>query len=230
MTACLALGIDPSPQDGMSIQDCVHIHCQVVDAVNVQFLKPNLAFFLAHGAIGIQLLEDFCNRYRQSHHVILDGKFGEISTSLAAYLHFGFRLAQSVTLNPFLGAQSLDDASQVCAKLNGKSVYVLCATSQSSEGPLAYIQQGYQKILLACRAAGLGVVIGANRVAEMHDATGLDILAPGLGAQGASLAALEYAKTVPNEIVFPISRGIFAGGNQSVDACVTAYQMWKGKF
>ncbi|MBX9704202.1 MAG: hypothetical protein K2X39_08625 [Silvanigrellaceae bacterium] len=41
----------------------------------------------------------------------------------------------------------------------------------------------------------------------------LSVLAPGLGAQGASFDVVSQCRTLISEMTFPISRGLFASGN-----------------
>lgn len=221
-----------------AFRECLQAHEAVLAApstrTRVRWLKPNLAFFLRHGSRGIALLEEFVANHRDAYSILLDAKFSEIENSLRGSLAFAFETlgAHGVTLNPFLGERSVRLALEVCARTQGARgrVHVLCRTSESSAGPLAGLQSDWRSLAqcvatearavtsgdaaLACLG---GVVVGAAHrdillSPELRDA-GLSVLAPGLGAQGAAFSIVEEcASHGPLEILFPMSRGLFAGG------------------
>lgn len=256
----LCLGIDPvvddfepnSPSVRRSFELRLENHARALESCDRHFaIKPNLAFFLRFGSWGIGLLESFCARMRAEFPILLDGKFGEIETSLQGYLDFAFGTlrAQAVTVNPFLGEATIRTALASCLEYTGGfgRVYVLCATSQfgsaQSEGKpgLGRVQDA-EAIIAACSAieeafgmsqehCPLGLVVGAGRgeVFTRPDllASELPILAPGLGAQGASwddARQILHRKNSRNGCLFPLSRFVFDGGRNKPDVALQQIQ------
>jgi orotidine-5'-phosphate decarboxylase len=235
----LGLGVDPNPKDFSfeQFQRAVQNHIQAIELLkpnlSSKILKPNLAFFLTYGSKGIQLLEEFTNHFKNEFTIILDGKFNEISNSLKAYLDFVFKTlgAHGVTINPFLGENTLRMAFETCVQHVGEKgrIYVLCVTSEGSTSTLSYLQENWINKLLACQQIRdeifaqeetlkkcAGVVIGANKEKILFSnelkKSGLSVLAPGLGAQGGDFSILSKCKQFPNEFTFPLSRSLFGGG------------------
>lgn len=174
----------------------------VVDAcadVTVAF-KPNLAFYLALGPDGLQLLFDLRDFVGDRALFILDGKVGDVPETSKRHAEFLFdRLnADAITLNPWLGR----DAVEPLIERSNRGVFACVRTSN----PGADVLQGLNTdqgepvyIRLARRLAewnelgNLGAVVGATRpddVATVRELTpGMPILAPGVGAQGGALEA-----------------------------------------
>ncbi|KAB8032127.1 orotidine-5'-phosphate decarboxylase [Fluviispira multicolorata] len=238
------LGIDPNPtqQNFENFRTALYAHMEILDFygnnLNDKILKPQLAYFLSFGSKGISLLEEFVSRYNENYTIIIDAKFNDISTTLKAYLHFIFGTlnAHGLTISPFLGEQTLQLAFEECAKKADRKgrVYVLCATSESSKGDLSFIDENWKKTLQACQNLRntvfsgqedlnklIGVVIGANRenilFSDELKSSELSVLSPGLGAQGADWKIISKCAQHPNEITFPVSRGVFAGGNINLE-------------
>lgn len=239
----LCLGIDPNPQGESTFaqfEQCVKRHIEFLNSceslLSDKILKFQLAYFLAYGSRGIALLEQMVDQFRERYSIVIDGKFNDISTSLKAYLNFVFHTlgAHGITINPFLGTQTLELTLEMCAhKVGAKGrVFVLCATSEGGSGSLGHLQENWQQNLKACVQVRenviahepalqkiLGVVVGANREKILMSPelaqSGLSVLAPGLGAQGHDWQIVSKCCTQPNEFIFPVSRGIFAGGGIS---------------
>lgn len=246
----ICFGIDPNPQEFSfsAFQQCVQMHKDVLKICGQKFpqkkfmIKLQLAFFLSHGSKGIELLEDFVQSFRSEQWtVILDGKFNEIENSLKAYLQFAFSTLKvhGLTINPFLGEKTIALAFEACGKHAGRQgrVYVLCATSEQSRQSLSYLQENPLPLIQTCARIGqevfqnqedchrlAGLVIGANRTEVLFSAavaqSKLSILSPGLGAQKASFDVLANSQNMPNEIIFPMSRGLFEGGNIQSEAAL----------
>jgi len=184
--------------------------CVEAFAGEIAVVKPQSAFFEAHGSAGVAVLERLIGDARQAGAlVLLDVKRGDIGSTMAAYatayLAEGSPLAaDAVTLSPYLGFGSLDPALDLAAQ-TGRGVFVLALTS-NPEGAAVQRATGAvgrsvaQEIVDAAadRNAGasplgpVGLVIGAT---VGHTGLDLDrlngtILAPGFGAQGATLADL----------------------------------------
>jgi orotidine-5'-phosphate decarboxylase len=208
----LCVGIDPHPAlldswglgDDVSGLSAFAETCVAAYADRAAVIKPQSAFFEAHGSAGIAVLERTVAACRAAGAlVILDVKRGDIGTTMAAYARAYLDpsaplAADAITLSPYLGAGSLEPAFELCSR-NGTGVFVLALTS-NPEGPQvqhARTEIGRtvaQAVLdeLAERNAdttgpgSLGVVVGAtigDSVARLDEFTG-PFLVPGIGAQG----------------------------------------------
>ncbi|MFB9903033.1 orotidine-5'-phosphate decarboxylase [Allokutzneria oryzae] len=211
----LCVGIDPHPglleAWGLPV-DAGGLERFALTAVEalagtVAVLKPQSAFFEAHGSRGVAVLERVIAESRQAGAlVLLDVKRGDIGSTMSAYANAYLAdssplAADAVTLSPFLGFGSLEPALAL-AERTGRGVFVLARTS-NPEGPqvqTATLADGGRSVAqamadeAAARNAGadplgsVGLVVGAT-----VGRTGLDFsqvngpfLAPGIGAQGAT--------------------------------------------
>jgi orotidine-5'-phosphate decarboxylase len=211
----LCVGIDPHPglleAWGLPVDaeglERFAMSCVEALAGEIAVLKPQSAFFEAHGSRGVEVLERVIAASRAAGAlVIVDAKRGDIDSTMAAYatayLADGSPLAgDAVTLSPYLGFGSLTPALDL-AERTGRGVFVLALTS-NPEG--ASVQRAHaadrrtvaQSIVddAAARNAGasplgpVGVVIGATVGELAVDLAALHgvILAPGFGAQGATV-------------------------------------------
>jgi orotidine-5'-phosphate decarboxylase len=184
-------------------------------AGHVAAVKPQSAFFERHGSRGIAVLEDVLAGLAGSGTLsVLDVKRGDIGSTMDgyadAYLGVGAAVAaDAITVSPYLGFGSLEPAFRAASDA-GRGVIVLARTSnpegagvQLATTVTALDAAGSATVAqsivdgAAARNAGVaplgsvGVVVGAT-----HD-HGLDlsalngaVLAPGLGAQGATPADL----------------------------------------
>lgn len=256
---CFGIDPNPTSISFESFKQCVKIHTDFLKFHRTNHLNKNdqsmlklqLAFFLAQGSRGIALLESFVDEFRRDYTIILDGKFNEIENSLKAYLKFVFSTLQvhGVTINPFLGEKTLELTFETCAREVGSKgrVYVLCVTSENSQSTLSYMQKNHVHIMNACSQIRdqlfdkdpslkkiAGVVIGANQrdvlLSEKIRQSSLSILSPGLGAQNADWNIIQKCSALKNEITFPISRGIFEGGNISLEEVTEKYLSIKKYF
>lgn len=224
------------PRDAYGLERCARGMIEAV-AGRVAVVKPQSAFFEAYGSAGIAVLElVLADAAEAGLLTLLDVKRGDIGSTMdayaAAYLTDGSALAaDAITVSPFLGAGSLDGAVAL-AKQTGRGVYLLAATSNPEGASVqrATLPDGRtisQSIIDAAaahnaadRAAGrwgsVGIVFGATVPAD-H---GLDlsrlsgsILAPGLGAQGGTVADLHQVFGAAYPYVLPSSsRGILNAG------------------
>jgi orotidine-5'-phosphate decarboxylase len=183
----------------------------IVDAVTpyAVAVKPQLAFFEALGADGMRALEEVCAYARQAGLlVIVDGKRGDIGSTArayaAAYLEGAPPLADALTVNPYLGRDSLEPLFGACRR-HGAGVFCLVKTSNEggeiqdlklSDGrPLwqhvARLVAEWGEDLVGERGlSSVGAVVGATHARAVSEARRLlpqtIILLPGVGAQGAS--------------------------------------------
>ena len=172
-------------------------------------VKPQLAFFEALGADGMRALEEVCAYARQAGLlVIADGKRGDIGSTArayaAAYLEGSPPLADALTVNPYLGRDSLEPLLGACRR-HGAGVFCLVKTSNEggeiqdlklSDGlPLwqhvAKLVAEWGEDLVGERGlSSVGAVVGATHPRAVGEARRLlpqsILLLPGVGAQGAS--------------------------------------------
>ncbi len=208
----LCVGIDPHPQllDAWGLSRTVEGLAQFartcVEALagEVAVLKPQSAFFEVYGSAGVAVLEDTIAGARAAGAlVLLDVKRGDIGSTMAAYaqayLGDGSALAaDAVTLSPYLGFGSLRPALEL-AETTGRGVFVLARTSNPEGGEVQKALRDGRSVAqqmvdeAAARNAGaephgcVGVVVGATTGGglELGQLNGA-VLAPGLGAQGAT--------------------------------------------
>jgi len=229
----LCVGIDPHPAllDAWGLPRDVSglerfaLTCVEAFGGHVAAVKPQAAFFEAHGSRGVAVLERVVADLRGSGTLVLvDAKRGDIGSTMAAYaaayLTEGSPLAgDAVTLSPYLGFGSLDPALEA-ARASGRGVFVLALTSnpEGSSVQRAVGSDGRsvaQSIIdeAARRNAGadplgdVGLVVGATVGDLGVDLSHLrgPVLAPGFGAQGATAADLRavFGRELPG--VLPTS-------------------------
>lgn len=219
----LCVGIDPHPGllAAWGLSDDVHglrsFSLTVVEALagRVAALKPQVALYERHGSRGLAVLEETLALCAAGHTLsIADAKRGDIGSTMAAYadawLGEGSALAaDAVTLSPYLGYESLRPALDRAAA-TGRGVFVLGLTSNPEGasvqhvGGAASVAKGITDAVGAENAGArpfgsTGLVIGAT-VGGALEKLGIDlastaapILAPGLGAQGATGADMKVS-------------------------------------
>ncbi|WP_369052243.1 orotidine-5'-phosphate decarboxylase [Kineococcus terrestris] len=187
----------------------------VVEAVagHVAALKPQAAFFERHGSRGVAALERVVADAREAGLLtVVDAKRGDIGSTMAAYAD-AFAgdsplAGDAVTASPYLGFGSLRPLLDVAAA-HGRGVFVLALTS-NPEGPGVQHATGADgrsvaRAIAEAAAAenagapvmgDVGLVVGATVGTAVRD-LGIDLaavngplLAPGVGAQGATAADL----------------------------------------
>ncbi len=234
----LCVGIDPHPelleQWGLPVSadgvDRFGEVCVQALGPTAAVIKPQVAFFEAFGAAGMAALERVIAGCRDAGALVLaDAKRGDIGSTMAAYarawLGDGSPLcADAVTVSPYLGFGSLDPAV-TAARDGGRAVIVLARTS-NPEGAAVQLAEsagctvGQIIVDEAARAnadgsATVGVVVGATRAhgLDLSALNGL-VLAPGVGAQGATAADLStvFAGADPSWLLPASSRGVLRAG------------------
>ncbi len=238
----LCVGIDPHPglladwalnDDAAGVE---HFALTVVEALagRVAMVKPQVALFERHGSAGMAALERTLAACSQAGLLSLaDAKRGDIGSTMAAYADAWLRdgsplAADAMTLSPYLGFGSLRPALDAAAE-SGRGVFVLGLTSNPEgasvqhAGGAASVARGIvEATALENRGAVLGstgLVIGAT-VGPALTELGIDlaashapILAPGLGAQGATPADLRSVfGQVWDQLVPTSSRDILRHG------------------
>jgi len=225
----LCVGLDPTPESlpdryrsgGAVADDLLRWNLAVIEATTdlVCCYKPNIAFYEAHGAPGMDVLRRTMAAVPPHIPVLLDAKRGDIGSTAAAYAKACFEElgVDAVTLSPYLGRDSVD----AFAAYREKGLFVLCHTSNPSAGEFQNLSvPGGRPLYLqvAETATGwspqVGLVVGATYSHVLADvrATVPDawFLIPGVGAQGGDLAASVAAGLRPDAlgVIIAASRGV----------------------
>jgi len=203
----LCIGLDPDLErfpEGVARdpEGIVAFNRAIVEATAdlVCAYKPNLAFYLAHGAAGIAALAEIRHLVPPDIPVILDAKLGDIASTSAAYARAVFETLgfDAVTVHPYLGSEALEPF--LAARERG--VFVLIRTSNPGATELQDVPVGESGEPLYLwladrvrewneRCGNLGLVVGATYPVDLalvrQRCPELPILAPGVGAQGGDL-------------------------------------------
>jgi orotidine-5'-phosphate decarboxylase len=223
----LCLGLDPRPElhpstdpkqfdhDPSVIASAILKHCtEVLEACSpyVACVKPQVAFYEALGIPGLEVLGQLCNTARAlGLPIILDAKRGDFPSTAEAYAIAwltGERAGTALTVNPFLGFETLEPFLKAATDHDG-AIFVLVKTSNPGSSDLQNLQteggtisEIVAKYLaeLATRETGygaVGAVVGATHTQELFHFRKLMpnvlLLLPGLGAQGAKATDLAPA-------------------------------------
>ncbi|MGJ7418697.1 orotidine-5'-phosphate decarboxylase [Streptomyces cinereoruber] len=237
----LCVGIDPHAAllDSWGLTDDIagleRFTFTVVEALagTVAVFKPQSAFFERFGSRGVAVLERAVSDLRAAGGlVVMDAKRGDIGSTMAAYAEAFLRkdsplFSDALTVSPYLGYGSLKPAVDL-ARESGAGLFVLALTSnpEGSEVQRAVREDGRtigatMLAHLAEENAGetpmgsFGAVVGAT----LGDLSSFDLdvngplLAPGIGAQGATPADLPavFGAAVRN-VVPNVSRGVLRHG------------------
>ncbi|MEV8116360.1 orotidine-5'-phosphate decarboxylase [Streptomyces xiamenensis] len=245
----LCVGIDPHAQLladwglGDDIAGLERFTRTVVEALadRVAVLKPQSAFFERFGSRGVAVLERAIADSRDAGALVLtDVKRGDIGSTMAAYacayLEPGAPLfSDAITVSPYLGFESLRPALDL-ARANGGGIFVLGLTSNpegaqvqratAADGrPLAQLMLDAiaRENAGAAPLGSVGAVIGATLgTAGVDLAVNGPLLAPGIGAQGATAADLPRLFGAQSGHVVPsVSRSVLRRG-PSVEGLRTA--------
>jgi orotidine-5'-phosphate decarboxylase len=241
----LCAGIDPHPalieQWGFSLDSAglERFALTATEAIApwVAIVKPQAAFFEAFGAAGLAVLARVQECARECGAlVLLDAKRGDIGSTMDAYARAyltesGPLAADALTVSPYLGFGSLSPALSA-ARASGRGVFVLARTSNpdSSEIQNARLATGktvaqsivddVARVNRDAEAMGsVGVVVGATvppGEVDLSDVKG-PILAPGFGAQGATVEDLRrlFGQQM-SSVLAASSREILLAGPNSV--------------
>ncbi|MEU0676678.1 orotidine-5'-phosphate decarboxylase [Streptomyces sp. NPDC006172] len=210
----------------------------VVEALagRVAVLKPQSAFFERFGSRGVAVLEKSVEEARAAGAlVVMDAKRGDIGSTMAAYAEAFLRkdaplFSDALTVSPYLGYGSLSPAVAM-ARESGAGLFVLALTSNPEGREVQHavrvedhVGRNVGATMLAHLAAenageeplgSFGAVVGAT----LGDLSVYDLdvngplLAPGIGAQGATPADLPrvFGRAVRN-VVPNVSRGVLRHG------------------
>lgn len=239
----LCLGLDPRLELYSSLAE-LERHClDVLEACAelVACVKPQVAFYETLGIAGWQLLERVCAAAKAlGLPIILDAKRGDIASTAQAYAQAWLtkqHAGNALTVSPYLGFDSLEPFLRAATNNNG-AIFVLVRTSNhgssnlqlltTPQGTVASVVATHLERLTGGAYGAVGAVIGATHPTELamwrKAMPNVLLLLPGLGAQGASAAALAPAFDENGlGAVASASRGIqYASGNNVVSARAAA--------
>ena len=229
----LCVGLDPDPEllpSGVALETFLH---GIVEATRDQVCcyKPNLAFFEALGLAGYTALRDLLSALPREIPVLIDAKRGDTPQTMRFYARAIFEdlEADAVTVNPYLGADSLAPFFGYA----GRGVFVLCKTSNPGAGEIQdlTVSAGTNSeplfLHVARRALSwategtLGFVVGATYPSDVAAvrkvAPEAPILLPGVGAQAGDLERSVQAALDANAggALVNVSRSLLYASNGS---------------
>jgi orotidine-5'-phosphate decarboxylase len=211
----------------------------VVEALadRVAVLKPQSAFFERFGSRGVAVLETCVAEARAAGALVLmDAKRGDIGSTMAAYADTFLRpdaplFSDALTVSPYLGYGALAPAVEL-ARESGAGLFVLALTSNPEGAEVQHAVRGDGRTvgstMLAHLAAenapevaggaplgSFGAVVGATLADLSAEDLAIDgpLLAPGIGAQGATPADLPRVfGAAVHQVVPNVSRGVLRHG------------------
>ena len=245
------------PQNLIGVSEAIiEFNKKLIDATYdiIPAVKPQIAFYEMYGLEGIRAFKETCEYAKEKGMlVIADIKRGDIGTTAKAYSNaflgktkieekeIGIYDVDFVTLNPYMGIDSIKPFIEDCEKYN-KGVFILIKTSNPSSKEIQDLkledgEELYTKVAQLVEKWGenlrgkygyssISAVVGATYPKELQNlrkiAPHTFFLIPGYGAQGgkAKDIALGFDKNGIGGIVNS-SRGL-----------IYAYKsdLWKDKY
>ncbi len=211
---------------------------RVLEAADYQLaiVKPQSAFFERFGSEGVKALETLIAEIREHDVlVLLDVKRGDIDSTGQAYAEALFSPSSALrvdaaTLSPYLGIDALAGAIRYAAS-HGSGAFVVVRSSNPEGHALqtAVTEDGRSVARSVCDAitalnrelcehgiGPVGAVVGAtcDDAAAIVEALPVScILAPGVGAQGASVDDVrERMRAARGRVLPSVSRAVLARG------------------
>ncbi len=220
----VCVGLDPDPSKfPVKVNNVVEFCKSVVDATAdyVCAYKPQFAHFAALGMENeLSELIEWIHVEHNEIPVILDAKRGDIGSTADLYAREVFEryCADAVTLNPYLGIESIEPYLQ----FPNKGIFLLCRTSnQGSDWLQNYPEDSPTFLRIAKKAAELSevnnvmLVVGGTYPADLErvrQVVGeMIILVPGIGAQGGDLA--KVLRSGGTRLIVNSSRQIIYSGS-----------------
>ena len=209
----LVVGLDPVFEpDAAAVREFCY---GIVDAVapHAVAVKPQSAFFETHGADGRRAFEEVCEYARAAGLlVIADAKRGDIGSTAQAYARAFIPLADAVTVNPYLGGDSIEPFLDACRR-EGAGIFCVVKTSNAggadvqdvtlSDGTRLWqhvaglVATWGEDLVGSGGLSAVGAVVGATFPRAVAEARRLMpkavLLLPGVGEQGGDPAELAPA-------------------------------------
>lgn len=204
-------------------------------------IKPQSAFFERFGSAGVAVLEETIAACRTAGAlIVLDVKRGDIGSTAQAYAEAYLRpgsplFSDAITVSPYLGFGSVQPFTDAALAV-GSGLFVLARTSNPEGAAVqsARTSDGRTvaqsiiddvgaanavEIAAGAELGSLGVVVGATTPAGEVDLSQLggSVLAPGLGAQGATAQDLHRGLGAAPLILGSSSRDVLRAGPDVTD-------------
>ncbi len=244
----LCVGIDPSASllrsCGLpdSAEGAFEFGRRVLEAAQyrLSIIKPQSAFFERFGSAGFRAMEELSQLARARNvMVLLDGKRGDIDTTAEAYAESYFSAStplrvDAVTTHAYLGFAALEKFLAIALRAEaGVFVVVRSSNPEGRDLQLAKLANGEtvagnlsRLITERNRVWGeglgpIGAVVGATCEDAAETVAALPsafILAPGVGAQGATIQdVLKRMPAAKGRVLPNVSRAILANGTSADD-------------
>ncbi|HKF13818.1 MAG TPA: orotidine-5'-phosphate decarboxylase [Gaiellaceae bacterium] len=247
----LVVGLDPRPDRlPVEVRGDIERFCSgIIDAVapHAVAVKPQLAFFEALGVDGLTAFEQVCEYARSAGLlVIVDAKRGDIGSTARAYADAYLEpraegmppVGDALTVNPYLGRDSVDPYLAACRR-HGGGIFCVVKTSNAGGAEVQDLALSdgrpvWQHVALLVAEWGaeivgerglssVGAVIGATHPRAVGEARRLlpraILLLPGVGAQGATPADVARAFTSgPASALVNVSRSVMYAYRQGDQA------------
>lgn len=239
-SSMLCVGLDPDPSrfpsplteqfasDPLGAIETFCLGIMEATAPHCCAFKPQIAYFASQRAESVLERLAIVARDRYPHHLwVLDAKRGDIGSTAEHYAKEAYirYLADAVTVNPYMGTDSLAPYLHY----ESRGIFVLCRTSnaggddfqmlQTTQHHRLYIEVARQATSRWNKTDQVGLVVGATYPKEIdavrHVAKTLPLLIPGIGAQGGDLVATVRAgRTANGGMLINSSRAIlYASAN-----------------
>ncbi len=245
----VCVGLDPLPESMPAAFEggdgVLAFCCSIVDAVADQVcaFKPQIAHFAALAAENeLATLIAYIHERHPDVPVILDAKRGDMGATAERYAVevFDRYKADAVTVNPYLGAESL----QPYLRRSDRGVVILCRTSNPESGWLQDYPANDPLYLRVARAAAgwnktgnVMLVVGATYPEELRQVRrvveDMTLLIPGVGSQGGDVAAVVDAglNSQRSGLIISASRSVLyaSKGTDFADAARAAVAALRGE-
>ncbi|MDX9959479.1 MAG: orotidine-5'-phosphate decarboxylase [Spirochaetia bacterium] len=225
----LCVGLDPRMEKGETPESVYKRMKALVDATApyAACFKPNIAFYEAQGPAGLELLTRLIAGIPDGIPVILDAKRGDIGPTAEAYAKACFEVlgADAVTLSPYMGRDAVDPFLAYA----DKAVFLLARTSNPRAGVFQDLRCGglalYERVARECASWSdrVGLVAAGNDVTGLAAVRAVApeawLLAPGIGAQGGTIAEAWRAGARADGLgILPVAARSVAGAADPGDA------------
>jgi orotidine-5'-phosphate decarboxylase len=196
----------------------------------------------------VRAFRDACAYAREAGLLVLaDAKRGDIGSTAQAYAEAFFPLADALTVNAYLGGDSLEPFFDAC-RASGGGLFILLKTSNPGSADLqdARLADGRRLWELVAEKidgwggsfvgerglSSIGAVIGATHPREIAEARALlprtPFLLPGIGAQGGAPADVAAAFACgPAGGLVSASRSVIYADDPGAEAARLAREAWR---
>lgn len=199
----LCVGLDPvvNCSDATSAKAAIIEQNKKIISETIDYsvcYKPNIAFYEAWGASGLEALHETLALIPKEIPILLDAKRGDIGNTATAYAKAAFDIlnADAITLSPYMGKSSAEPFFEY----QNKGFFFLCRTSNAGASEIQEELDGLATpfyINIARKALSwapnrVGLVVAGNEIAALSNVRqnfkDAWLLSPGIGAQGGSMS------------------------------------------